>query len=232
MERSLRLYERLKANRLIALLSPRSAGQCLAAYETLEPSGAVLEVAFRTPAALEGLELIVDRHPEALVLAGTVMTEDQARRAIAAGAAGVVSADYVAPVVEACARADIMAVPGGLADCGKQLAQKAALYGCGPAELREKHPYQWIYKLFPAATESLVFSELAAAWRGPFPGLTVIHTGGVSLKNLARLAAIDPEGVFCGSALAAGIDRGPEAAAEIRAWKDVLARASKVNPVG
>ncbi len=232
MDRSLRLYERLKANRLIALLAPGSAGQCLAAYETLEPLGVVLEIAFRTPAAVEGLGLVIDLYPEALVLAGTVMTADQARQAIAAGAAGIVSADYVPPVVEACARADVMSVPGGLSDCGKQLAQKAALYGCAPAELREKHPYQWIYKLFPAATESLVFSELAAAWRGPFPGLTVVHTGGVSLKNLARLAAIDPEGIFCGSALAAKVDRGPEAAAEVRAWKDILAGAGKVNPVG
>jgi 2-keto-3-deoxy-6-phosphogluconate aldolase len=232
VNRSLRLYEALKTDRLIGLLAPESASQCLAAYEVLDPLGVVLEVAFRTAAAAEGLRLVLDRHPGALVMAGTVMTAEQARQAIAAGAAGIVSADYVPSVVEACVAADVMSVPGGLADCGKQLAQKAALYGCGPAELKDRHPYQWIYKLFPAATESLVLSELALAWRGPFPGLMVVHTGGVSRRNLARLAAIDPEGVFCGSALTAGLDRGPESAGEARAWRDILARTGSVNPNG
>ncbi len=232
MNKSLRLYETLKANRLIALLAPKTADQCLSAFETLDPLGVVLEVAFRTPAAADGLRLVLDRNPEALVLAGTIMTPDQARQAISAGAAGIVSADYVPSVVEACIEADVMSVPGGLSDCGKQLAQKASLYGCGLAELKEKHPYQWVYKLFPAATESLIFSELAPAWRGPFPGLMVIHTGGISRKNLARLAAVDPEGVFCGSALASKVDRGPEAADEARAWRGILSGAGSVNPGG
>jgi len=39
------------------------------------------------------------KHPDALLLAGTVMTETQAKDAINAGASGIVSADYI-PAVE------------------------------------------------------------------------------------------------------------------------------------
>jgi len=224
MTKSERLYETLKEHRLIGLLSPRSAAECLTAYQTLSPLGIVLEVAFRTPAAAEGLRLVLDRHPEAMLLAGTVMTRDQARLAIDAGAAGVVSADFIPDVVAECVREDIMAVPGGLGDCGKQLALKAELLGCPFLELRTRHPFQWIYKLFPASTKGQTFVDLAPSWRGPYPGLAVIHAGGVTLENLARLGESDPEGIFCGSALTARTDRPDEMAGEAARWVSALGR--------
>jgi 2-keto-3-deoxy-6-phosphogluconate aldolase len=222
---SARVFEMLKTNRLIGLLAPTSAGQCLTAYETLFPLGIILEVAFRTEAAADGLRLVRERHPDALLLAGTVMTRAQARKALDAGAAGIVSADYIPGVVEECVKADVMAVPGGLGDCGKQLAQKADLYGCDFGELRVKHPYQWVYKLFPAATKTQTYIELASAWRGPYKDLTVIHTGGIALSNLARLAASDPAGIFCASALTAHADRPAEMAEEAAHWISTLKQA-------
>lgn len=224
---SMRVFEILKTNRLIGLLAPSSAGQCLTAYETLFPLGIIMEVAFRTEAAADGLRLVKERHPEALLLAGTIMTRAQARKALDAGAAGIVSADYVPGVVEECVKADIMVVPGGLGDCGKQLAQKAELYGCDFAELRVKHPFQWVYKLFPAATKTQTYVELASAWRGPYKDLTIIHTGGVALANLARLVAADPAGVFCGSALTARIDKPAEMAEEAARWISALGQPAR-----
>lgn len=212
----------LKKGRMIALLAPRAAGDCLRAYETLEPLGVVLEVAFRTRVAADGIRAVLEKHPGALLLAGTVMTGSQAREALAAGAAGIVSADYIPEVVEECAAADVMAVPGGLSDCGKQLVHKAALYGCGLYELGEKHPHQWIYKLFPASAGGHVFSGLARAWRGPYPGLSVIHTGGIDSENLDALGAADPEGIFCGSALCADLENPAAAADEARKWSRIL----------
>jgi 2-dehydro-3-deoxygluconokinase len=218
MKKTERAFRRLEDRRLIALLAPKSAAQCLSAFETLDPLGVTLEVAFRTEAALDGIREVIARHPEALVLAGTVMTRDQARAAIAAGAAGIVSADYIPAVVEACVEADVMSIPGGLGDAGKQLVRKAEVYGCGLEDLREKFPYQWIYKLFPAVSGGRDNLGLAAAWRGPFKGLTVVYTGGVNLGNLADLAAKDPEGIFCGSALAEKAGDPPAMEAEARRW--------------
>jgi len=230
VNRSGRLFQRLKSRRLIALLSPETAAEAVAVYDALDPLGITLEVAFRTEAAVEGLRLILSRHPEALVLAGTVMTKAQAEAALAAGAAGIVSPDFVPAVVEACVSADVMCLPGGLADAGKQLALKAELCGCGLAELKEKFPYQWSYKLFPAVSGGRDNMGLAEAWRGPFKGLTVVYTGGITLENLAALAGRDPAGIFCASALAAKSENPAAMADGARRWISILESGRKAAP--
>jgi 2-dehydro-3-deoxyphosphogluconate aldolase/(4S)-4-hydroxy-2-oxoglutarate aldolase len=218
MDKSERIFERLKENRLIALIAPKDVDQSLRAYEVLTPLGVVMEVAFRTPAAAEGIRAILKSHSDALVLAGTVMTEAQALQAMEAGAAGVVSADYMPKVVRICARRDVMCIPGGHGDVGKQLVQKAELYGCAFEELRLKHPYQWIHKLFPAVTHDAMYAGLAQAWKGPFTGLQVVYTGGLTLDNVGDLARRDPDGIFCASALTVPIDDCDQMAAIARDW--------------
>jgi len=217
-ERSEKLFHRLKTNRLIALLSPENPDQCVRVYQILHPLGITLEVAFRTPAAAGGIQAIVRQDPEALVIAGTVMTSDQAARAMEAGASGIVSADYIPEVVETCCRHDILCVPGGLGDVGKQLAQKASHYGCAFDELQKKHPYQWIHKLFPAVTKDAVFAGLAQAWKGPFPGLQLIYTGGITLENIGDLSKRDPGGIFCASALASPVSDPDRMRAVAKEW--------------
>jgi 2-dehydro-3-deoxygluconokinase len=232
MNKSERAFELLKKNRLIALLTPASADQCLGVYEALEPAGVLLEVAFRTGAAAEGIRKILAAHPQALVLAGTIMTKAQAEEAMSAGAAGIVSADFIPEVVDVCARADVMCIPGGLSDAGKQLTRKAEAYGCSLGALREERPHQWIYKLFPAFTAGSSNIGLAEAWRGPFKGLIVVYTGGVSLANLAELNARDPSGIFCGSALTAKADDPAEIRAEAERWLAALRPAAVQKTVG
>ena len=222
MEKSRDLFAVLKANRIIALLSAKNAEQCLKAYELFRPLSITLEIAFRSEYAVEGIHSVVDKYPDALVLAGTVMTSRQAELAIEAGSAGIVSADYIPAVVEKCAEKDIMCVPGGLSDAGKQLAQKAEIYGCDLEELRIKYPYQWIYKLFPAVSGGKSNMALAEAWRGPFKDLTVIYTGGINSANLALLNSQDKEGIFCGSSLTKDIDNSESAPAEANKWVEIM----------
>lgn len=142
--------------------------------------------------------------------------------AIGTGVAGIVSADYIKKVVKICAKQDVMCIPGGTADCGKQLVQKAKIYGCELDELREKYPYQWAYKLFPAATATGSNVGLAKAWKGPFKGLNVVYTGGISLKNLAEVVQIDPEGIFCGSAVTKEIDEPEKMKEEAGKWLEII----------
>jgi len=138
-----------------------------------------------------------------------------------------ISADYIPAVVEACVRADVMCIPGGLADVGKQLVQKAELYGCELLELKAKYPYQWIYKLFPAAAGTKLNIELASSWKGPYKGLTVMYAGGVSSKNLREMVELDPEGIFCGSAIAEKVDCPEELREEAKKWLEVIHGAKK-----
>ncbi|MDP8240526.1 MAG: KHG/KDPG aldolase/sugar kinase fusion protein [Candidatus Hatepunaea meridiana] len=235
MNKSESIYSLLKRNHLIALLTPKSVEQCVVAYKILNPYGVVLEIAFRSEFAHDGIKAILKEYPEALVLAGTVMTRDQAEAAIQAGVAGVVSADYIPFVVETCIRNDVMCIPGGLSDAGKQLVQKAELYGCDLDELKDKYPYQWIYKLFPAVTGNGSNVEIARAWKGPYKDLSIVYTGGVTVDNLSQLYRSDPEGIFCGSALTRSIDEPDKMKEEIEHWmsivtKSIEKRATTVQP--
>ncbi len=216
------ILRRMRETRLIALLTPETSEACVKAYEIAESEGILLEIAFRSAAALPGIRAIREAHPDALVLAGTVLSREQARLAVEAGAAGVVSADYLPEVVEECVRHDIMCVPGGLADVGKQLAQKAALYGCSLEELRTQHPHQWIYKLFPAFSGTHSHVGLAKAWRGPYKNLVVVYTGGISRAALKEAAAHDPQGIFCASALTQNLGQPELMRKDIREWRRAL----------
>lgn len=199
-------WDRLTKYRLIALLAPQRPKDCVVAYEALDPLGIVLEVAFRTPAALEGINLIRKKHPQALILAGTVLTPHQVCLAMEAGAVGIVSPDYVPSVVAMCVKKDMVCIPGGIADVGKSLVQKAELYTCELDELRIHRPYQWIFKLFPAMAGYPTFLEVAKAWKTVYKDLTVVYTGGVNTDNLREIVQNDPHGIICGSALTRHVD--------------------------
>jgi 2-dehydro-3-deoxygluconokinase len=222
MNRSARIFERMLQTQLIVLLSPGSEAQCVKAYEVCHAMDVTLEVAFRTELAGNGIRAICKAYPEALVLAGTVLTVQQVEHAIQAGASGVVSSDYIPSVVEYCARKDIMCIPGGLSDVGKQLAQKAAVYQCSLEELRDKYPYQWVYKLFPAFLGSQNHLDLPRSWKGPYKNLTVIYTGGINSQTLKKAVHKDPKGIFCGSDLTKNIDDPEKMKADIQAWKETL----------
>jgi len=222
MNKSKKVFEILKKNQLIGLLTPKSVEECIVAYETLNPLGVVLEIAFRSEAAADGIKAVLKKYPDALILAGTIMTAKQAKMAIETGVAGIVSADYISKVVKVCAKRKVMCVPGGTADCGKQLVQKANVYGCDLNELKEKYPYQWVYKLFPAVTATGSNIGLAKAWKGPFKDLNVVYTGGISLKNLAEVVKMDPEGIFCGSAVTKAIDEPEQMKAEAEKWLEII----------
>jgi 2-dehydro-3-deoxyphosphogluconate aldolase/(4S)-4-hydroxy-2-oxoglutarate aldolase len=227
MNKSASVFDLLKSRQLIAFVAPETVDDCVTAYETLSPMGIVLEIAFRTQKALDGIKATLEKHPDALVLAGTVMTPKQAGQAIEAGAAGIVSADYIAKVVERCVESDVMCVPGGLGDVGKQLVQKAELYGCDFEMLREIRPYQWIHKLFPATTEHQVFYSLAGPWKSAYKGLRMVYTGGVSLGNLGDLVRYDPDGIFCGSAVAKRIHEPEKMREEAERWLGIIKNRGK-----
>lgn len=222
MNKSEKIFNKILKGRLIALLTPGSVEECLQAYRICREQGIVLEIAFRSQGAPDGIKAVLGAHPDALLLAGTVMTAEQATEAIAAGAAGIVSADFIPEVVEACVLADVMCVPGGLSDAGKQLVLKSRLYGCSLEELRTGRPYQWIYKLFPAFEGSESRMGLADAWKGPIKGLQIIYTGGITRETLLSAVDQDPDGIFCGSALARDVKNPGRMKAEIKAWKAVF----------
>jgi 2-dehydro-3-deoxygluconokinase len=215
MKTSEQLWNLLKERRLVALLVPQSPEQCVRAWEALE-------IALRTDAAFDGMIALRRKYPKALFLAGTVLTRRHAEQAIEAGAAGVVSPDYFPAVLQSCVHHDVMCVPGGLSDAGKQLAHKAELYGCGIEELRRRYPYQWIYKCFPAMAGAPANIDAARAWKAVYEDLAVIYTGGVTAQNLREIVRRDPDAIICGSALTRNADDEGEMRREAERWLGAL----------
>jgi 2-dehydro-3-deoxygluconokinase len=232
VHKSAEVWKVLQEHRLIALLNPQTPDECVQAYEVLAPLGVVLEVAMRGDAALPGMRAVLTQYSGALLLAGTVMTRRQAEAVIAAGVAGVVSADYVPSVVEACVAQDVMCVPGGLADVGKQLVQKAEQYDCTLPELRERRPWQWVYKVFPAMADESAVREMTRHWRSVYPGLTLVYTGGITLENVGRLARADANGIFCGSAVVRHADDPDRLRADAERWLGAVRQEPVSEPTG
>lgn len=222
MHKSKAIFDKLQQCQLIALLNPQSVEECIHAYEILNQEGLVLEIALRSQYALDGIKAIQHKNPEALVLAGTVMTASQAESAINAGVAGVLSADYIPEVIDVCVRNDVMVVPGGLTDAGKQLVRKATGYDYPLEELKQKYPYQWVYKLFPTFAGQKSQMDFAKAWHGPYKDLRVIYAGGITVQNLTQLIRYDPQGIFCASALIQNPNDTENSHAQIKKWKEIV----------
>jgi 2-dehydro-3-deoxyphosphogluconate aldolase / (4S)-4-hydroxy-2-oxoglutarate aldolase len=72
----------------------------------------IAEITFRTEAFKEFIKRIVAQVPKVMVGAGTVLTVDQVKRAVAVGAKFIVAPSFNDALVDYCIENDISAVPG------------------------------------------------------------------------------------------------------------------------
>lgn len=125
------------------------------------------EVTFRTAAAEEAIRMMTREFPDMLVGAGTVLTPDQADRAVAAGAKFIVSPGLNPRVVKHCVEKNIPVVPG----CASPSDIEAAL------ELGLD-----VVKIFPA--EAIGGIAMIKAMAAPYTKVKFMPTGGINAKNL------------------------------------------------
>lgn len=126
------------------------------------------EITFRTAAAAEAIRLISAECPDVFVGAGTVLSVEQARQAVASGAKFIVSPGFDAEVVDWCLAHDMPVTPGVVTPSEVTAAVKKGLS---------------VLKFFPAEAAGGV--KLLKALAGPFGGIKYIPTGGINAKNLA-----------------------------------------------
>ncbi len=126
------------------------------------------EITFRTAAAEEAIRRIASELPDVLVGAGTVLSRDQAEKAIAAGARFIVSPGFDPKVVDWCLEHSIPVTPGVATPTEINMALDKGLH---------------ILKFFPAQALGGVATLKAIA--APYGGVKFIPTGGVNAKNLA-----------------------------------------------
>lgn len=125
------------------------------------------EVTFRAKGAEEVIIAMRSAYPDMLVGAGTVLTMEEAEKALQAGARFIVSPGFDEEIVDFALANDILPLPGCVTPTEIQLALKKGLD---------------MVKFFPAVQ----FGGAAAikALAGPFGNLMFMPTGGISLENL------------------------------------------------
>ena len=134
----------------------------------------IAEICFRTDCAAECIKLAVEKFPDALIGAGTVINEAQAKEAIACGVKFIVSPGLSKSVAAVCKEANIPYLPGVVT----------------PTEIMEAIDLGLTtLKFFPAG----VFGGLKAikALGAAFPQCKFMPTGGVSNENLKEFIASD-----------------------------------------
>ena len=127
------------------------------------------EVTFRTGAAEEAIRILSKKFPTMNVGAGTVLTIDQVKCAIQAGAKFIVSPGIDCEVVEYCMENRIPIIPGTVTPSEITKAVKMGVE---------------VVKFFPAER----FGGLATikSLAAPFNELKFIPTGGVNAENLEQ----------------------------------------------
>jgi 2-dehydro-3-deoxyphosphogluconate aldolase/(4S)-4-hydroxy-2-oxoglutarate aldolase len=138
------------------------------------------EITFRTAAAEEAIQRISSSLPEIIVGAGTVLSVDQASKAVSAGARFIVSPGFNQKVVDWCLQNEIPVTPGVMTPTEIDMALDRGLN---------------ILKFFPA--EAMGGIAVLKAISAPYGGVKFIPTGGINRNNLADYLAL-PSVHCCG----------------------------------
>lgn len=134
----------------------------------------VAEVTFRTDAAEKAISMMCQEKPDMLVGAGTIVNIEQAKRAVEAGAAFLVTPGLSEKVIEYGMDCGIPVLPGV----------------CTPSEVVKVMEYGIkVVKFFPAKQYGGLATIKALA--APFPGIRFMPTGGINESNLLEFLAYD-----------------------------------------
>lgn len=156
-------FDRVRAGGIAAILTVHDAASIGDVVDALVDGGvSAIEITLRTSAGWDAIERLGAR-TDAVVGAGTVLTADDARRAIDLGARFVVSPGLDAAVVEATADRGALPLPGIATPTELQRALQLGLSAL---------------KLFPA--EPLGGVGMLKALAGPFSDVAFMPSGGVT----------------------------------------------------
>ena len=132
------------------------------------------EVTFRTAAAEESIRKMAKAYPDMIIGAGTVLTTEQADRAIDAGASFIVSPGLNPKVTEHVLKKGVPMTPGV----------------CTPTEIEAAMQFGLdVLKFFPAEPSGGL--KMIKALAAPYVGLSFMPTGGISPANVRDYLAYD-----------------------------------------
>jgi len=168
------IFEKLAELKIVPVITLHDPTKAAALGKALCDGGLpCAEVTFRTPSAAEGIKAMTDAHPNMLVGAGTVLTPEQADKAVAAGAKFIVAPGLNPEVVKYCQKINIPMLPGVMT----------------PSEIEQALSLGLTYvKFFPA--ESAGGAGMLRALSAPYGAVKFMPTGGVTTANLKDYLSI------------------------------------------
>ena len=163
------LIKEISAAGVVPVVKLNNAENAVKLAEALRKGGLnCAEITFRTDAAEESIKRIAAKYPDMLIAAGTVLTPEQADKAMAAGAKFIVSPGLNPDVVRHCIDKGYPVVPGV----------------CTPGEVEKALSFGLKYlKFFPAEAAGGV--KMIKAMAAPYTMVCFMPTGGINTSNLA-----------------------------------------------
>ena len=175
------ILEKIGALRLVPVVKIENSQDAVPLGQALLAAGLpIAEITFRTAAAESAIRALTAKLPELLVGAGTVLSVDQVKSAVDAGARFMVAPGFNPTVVDYCLEHNICVVPGVNNPSQIERALERKLE---------------VVKFFPAeASGGLLFLKAVAA---PYGDILFLPTGGINLQNLLTYLSF-PRVIACG----------------------------------
>ena len=178
------LIEELKTHQLmVAVRTETTEDAYNAAVACIEGGIRFIEITFSVPGADEVIRRL-SKDKRAAVGAGTVLSTEDVRKALHAGASYIVSPNFDEEVVKFTKKEGAISIPGA----------------CTPTEVFRAYKGGGdIIKLFP-------FVEIGGlgflkAIRGPMPFVRYMLCGGANLENVPKYLAASAAGILIGTAI-------------------------------
>lgn len=174
----------LKASKIVLVVRRLPARHLIPAIDAAHSGGInVVEITMDDPSAAPAIQALCDRFDGVLVGAGTVLREEQAHAAIAAGASFLVSPVLDPRIIALARKHSLAAVPGAMTPTEIFQAQQAG------ADM---------IKIFPAG---ILTAQFIRDVRGPFGPLDLMVTGSIGIDNVAEFFKVGVSAVGIGKGI-------------------------------
>lgn len=192
--------------KLIACVRSDSQDKVSLIVDALKAGGiSCIELTMTVPDPFNQLKAITRMHPDLLIGMGTVLSAEDARKAIGCGASFIVSPVLSEGVLRYCSEAGVLSIPGIMTPNEMFAAKQAG------AE---------IVKLFPASAAGPKFIREI---RGPFPDAKIIPSGGVTAENAAEWLEVGAYALVMGNSVVSPAKESNYAEISLRAAAAVKA---------
>ena len=175
----------LRRSRLVTAIRASTAQAALAAAHATADGGLrLLEITFTVPDAVRVMRDLASR-PDVVMGAGTVLTRDQARAALDAGAHFIIAPNFSAAVAEQALAAGVMYCPGAYTTTEIIAARDAGAH---------------VVKVYPVGVAG--GPAYIRVIRDPLPEVPMLAAGGTNLDNALGFLEAGCVGIGLGAALA------------------------------